>query len=75
VESLVAPFELLVVALVWALVPRPGIEPGPSALGAQSVSPWTIREVSKISFKKHSIRNILGYLFWYIVEKYTRHET
>ena len=58
-ESLVVAFERLVVALV----PRPGIEPGPSALGAQTVSPWTIRDVSKISFKKHSIRNIFRLSF------------
>ena len=27
------------------LVPQPGIEPGPPALGAQSLSHWTTREV------------------------------
>ena len=27
------------------LVPRPGIEPGPSALGAWSIGHWTTREV------------------------------
>ena len=27
------------------LVPRPGIEPGPPALGAQSLTHWTTREV------------------------------
>ena len=30
---------------MWDLVPRPGIEPGPPALEAQSLSPWTTREV------------------------------
>ena len=29
---------------MWNLVPQPGIEPGPSALGAQSLSHWTTRE-------------------------------
>ena len=29
----------------WDLVPWPGIEPGPPALGAQSLSHWTTREV------------------------------
>ena len=29
------------------LVPQPGIKPGPSALGAQSLSHWTTREVSE----------------------------
>ena len=31
------------------LVPRPGIEPGPPALGAWSLSPWTTREVPGLS--------------------------
>ena len=30
---------------MWALVPQPEIEPGPLALGAQSLSSWTTREV------------------------------
>ena len=34
--------QLLVVAC-GILVPRPGIEPGPPALGVQSVSRWTAR--------------------------------
>ena len=32
---------------MWDLVPWPGIEPGPLALGAPSLSHWTTREVSK----------------------------
>lgn len=28
----------------WDLVPGPGVEPGPSALGARSLSHWTARE-------------------------------
>ena len=43
--SLVAACELLVVACVWDLVPRPGIEPGPPALGVWSLSHWATREV------------------------------
>ena len=31
----------------WDLVPWPGMEPGPPALGAQTVSHWTAREVPK----------------------------
>ena len=31
----------------WDLLPWPGIEPGPLALGAQSLSLWTAREVPK----------------------------
>ena len=30
----------------WDPVPRSGIEPGPPALGEQSLSHWTTREVS-----------------------------
>ena len=30
---------------MWGLVPWPGIEPGSLALGAWSLSHWTIREV------------------------------
>ena len=37
--------DFLVAACLWDLVPRPGIEPGPPALGAQSLTHWTTREV------------------------------
>ena len=30
---------------MWDLVPQPGIKPGPPALGAESLSHWTTREV------------------------------
>ena len=30
---------------IWDLVPRPGMEPRPPALGVQSLSKWTTREV------------------------------
>ena len=43
--SLVVTCELLVVACMWDLVPWPGIEPGPPALGAQSLNHWATREV------------------------------
>ena len=33
------------------LVPRPGIEPGPPALGAWTLSPWTTREDSGCRFQ------------------------
>ena len=29
----------------WVLVSQPGVKPGPPALGAQSLSHWTTREV------------------------------
>ena len=35
---------------MWALVPWPGIEPGPSALGVQSLSHWATRELHLIAF-------------------------
>ena len=34
---------------MWDLVPRPGIEPRTLAVGAQSLSHWTTREVLRIS--------------------------
>ena len=37
---------------MWDLVPQPGMEPGPPALGAQSLSLWTTREVPERFFKK-----------------------
>ena len=43
--------ELLIVACMWDLVPWPGIKPGPPALGAQSLSHWTSREVPMLLFK------------------------
>ena len=30
---------------MWILVPQPGIEPGPPALGVWSLNHWTTREV------------------------------
>ena len=34
---------------IWHLVPGPGIEPGPPALGVLSVSHWTISQRSSSS--------------------------
>ena len=42
---LVAACKLLVAACMRNLVPRPGIEPAPLALGAWSLTHWTTREV------------------------------
>ena len=36
------------ISSMWDLVPWPGIEPGPAALGAWSVSHWTTREVPQL---------------------------
>ena len=35
---------------MWDLVPRPGIKPGPPALGTWSLSHWTAREVFFVQF-------------------------
>ena len=32
---------------MWDLVPQPEIEPGPPAMGAQSLTHWTTREVPR----------------------------
>ena len=37
-----------VAACMWDLVPQPRIEPGPPALGAQSLTHWTTREAPNI---------------------------
>ena len=34
---------------MWDLVPRLGMEPGPPALGAQSLSHWITREVPEVN--------------------------
>ena len=44
-QVLVGARGLLVAACMWDLVPGPGIEPVPPALGAQSLTHWTTREV------------------------------
>ena len=36
---------------LWDLVPRPGIEPGPPALGARGLNCWTTREVLNLIFE------------------------
>ena len=48
VGSLVAACGLLVATSMWDLVPRPGIEPRPPALGVWSLTHWTTREVPLI---------------------------
>ena len=44
---------------MWDLVPWPGIEPGPLALGAQSLSHWTSRKVPRETFKVMEIFSVL----------------
>ena len=48
--SLIVACELLVAACMWDLVPRPGIEPGPPALGAWSPNHCTTREVPWVTY-------------------------
>ena len=39
---------------MWDLVPQPGIQPRPPALGVQSLSHWTTREVPEtLAFEMH----------------------
>ena len=42
---------------MWDLVPWPGIEPKPPALGAWSLSPWTTREVPLWAFLSAIVRS------------------
>ena len=37
-------YLFLFICCIWDIVSRPGIKPGPCALGTQSLSHWTIRE-------------------------------
>ena len=60
-SSLAAACELLVVACMWDLVPRPGIKPnaGPPVLGVQSFIHCAIREVPIPKFlEKESMLNV-----------------
>ena len=52
--------ELLVVECMRDLVPRPGIKPGPLALGVWSLTHWTTREVPLISI----LKILLSLPFW-----------
>ena len=41
---------------MWGLVPRPGIEPAPPALEAQSLSHWTTGEIPNLIFQVRNLR-------------------
>ena len=41
---------------MWDLASRPGIKPGPSALGAQSLRHWTTRGVATIFYNKFNFK-------------------
>ena len=45
---------------MWDLVPWPGIEPGPRALGVQSLSHWTTREVRHVCLRRLCILWLSG---------------
>ena len=49
---------------MWDLVPWPGIESRPPALGVQSLSRWTTREVITMNFKRYSFSILVssGYM-------------
>ena len=67
VGSLVVAWELLVEACMRDLVPRPGIEPGPPALGVWSLTHWTTREVPAKSFYHEQVLNFMKcilYIYW-----------
>ena len=58
----------------WDLVFWPGIEPGPPALGALSLSHWTTKEVSKRTcICKHTIELTALFLFKVIIWIYFEH--
>ena len=47
-----------VLVAMWDLVPWPGMEPGPHALGVLSLSHWTIVKSLKTFFKKRELQSI-----------------
>ena len=51
---------------MWDLVPQPGIESRPPALGAQSLSHWTTREFPPFgSYKKKMYFYLFAEIFWF----------
>ena len=52
--------DLFLVAAKKTLVPWPGITPGTHALGVQSLSHWTIREVSILFLFKSFLLTLIG---------------
>ena len=49
---------------LWDLVRWPVIEPRPPALGAQSLSHWTTREVPSSFYKQHGCGCVLALQWW-----------
>ena len=50
---------------MWNLVPHPGIEPRPPALGAQSLSHWTTKEVPIALSLALSLSYQITHSIWY----------
>ena len=57
------------ICVMWNLIPWSGIEPGPLALGAWSLSHWTTREVPLLPLLKASQCNCKNYLWKKIEQK------
>lgn len=60
---------------MWDIVPKPGIEPQPSSLGAWTLSYWTIREVPRLVFsdakKERKLeKNLLCIYCWHDLYSY-----
>ena len=59
---------------MWDLVPQPGIEPGPPALGTQSLSHWMAWEVLVLILKSENLLQKQAYMALkiplYIISKY-----
>ena len=49
---------------MWDLVPWPGIKPRPSAVDVQSLSHWTIREVSMYPFFSRFLSHVVIIECW-----------
>ena len=50
------------------LVPGPGIEPGPPALGRQSLSHWTTREVPGFPFQMLESKVDPSFLLYFLID-------
>ena len=49
---------------MWDLVPWPGIEPRPLALGVRSLSHWNTREVSGMFYMLEFVCCLVGKSIW-----------
>ena len=65
----IAAHRLLVAACMWDLVPRPGMEPRPPALGAQSLTHWTTREDPVVLLDSRMIGTIIK-VYYFILSTF-----